>query len=457
MSSTITPHPSSYRDPSGFVFQKDGVLYRQVNNSFKDHFEHFIQSGCYKHLTQKGWLMPHEPVNENLTGSRDYYTTLKPEEIGFISYPYEWSFDMLRDAALLTLKLVKECLAFNVMLKDATPYNIQWHKGSFIFIDTLSFEKYTETPWIAYRQFCECFLGPLLLMHYSKKHLHPLQLAWPDGIPLDIIQSLLPKRSRFSFHTYLHIHLHNKVAAKQQGTAKEPPKFSKQKLRNLITSLETLISKLQAPAGQSTWSDYYDEAAQRNDYLHQKKKIIANWISSMSAVRTAADLGANEGAFTQLLSSENIPAIAADFDPYCINSLYNAIKTSGEKYIQPLVLDLSNPAPAIGVNNEERSSFMQRANTDIVLALALVHHLAIGRNMPLDKVARFFTAITEKLIIEFVPAEDEKVKLMLAQKQVSYPDYTAAGFEEAFSRYFSIEKKESITGSTRVLYLMKRK
>src|ERR1044071_3227438 len=181
MSSTITPHPSSYRDPSGFVFQKDGVLYRQVNISFKDHFDHFIQSGCYKHLTEKGLLIPHEQISENLSGSKDYYTTLKPEEIGFISYPYEWSFDMLKDAALLTLKLVKECLGFNVMLKDATPYNIQWHKGKLVFIDTLSFEKYTETPWIAYRQFCECFLGPLLLMHYSKKHLHPLQLAWPDG------------------------------------------------------------------------------------------------------------------------------------------------------------------------------------------------------------------------------------------------------------------------------------
>jgi hypothetical protein len=457
MSSTITPHPSSYRDPSGFVFEKDGIVYRQVNNSFRDHFDHFIQSGCYKYLTEKGLLITHETMSEDLTGSNSHYLTLKPERIAFATWPYEWSFDMLKDAALLTLRLVKECLSFNVILKDATPFNIQWHRGRLIFIDTLSFEKYHEIPWIAYRQFCESFLGPLLLMHYSKKHLHPLQLAWPDGIPLDIVQSLLPKRSRFSIHTYLHIHMHNKVSGKQHTASNNPPKFSKQKLLNLITSLETLVNKLRVPTAQSTWSSYYEEASQRNDYLEQKKKIITEWTSNLATVKTAADLGANEGAFSQLLASKDITVLAADFDPYCINSLYNSIKASGEKNIQPLILNLANPSPAIGVNNEERASFTDRAKPDLVIALALIHHLAIGRNIPFDKIAWFFHSMTGRLIIEFVPAEDEKVKLMLSQKQISFPDYDIPGFEFSFSHYFAIEKKETITGSNRVLYLMTRK
>src|SRR5688572_25763490 len=160
MTSTVTHHPSSYRDPSGYIFEKEGTLYRQVNHSFQQHFDHFIQSGCYKHITERGLLVSHEQLNHNLTGDKNWYTTLLPERISFISYPYEWSFDMLKDAALLTLQLVRETLQFGIIIKDATPYNIQWHRGRMTFIDTLSFEKYEETPWIAYRQFCESFLGP---------------------------------------------------------------------------------------------------------------------------------------------------------------------------------------------------------------------------------------------------------------------------------------------------------
>jgi len=180
MSNTVIHHPSSYRDPSGFIFEKNDVLYRQVNTTFKEHFDHFIQSGCYDQLVKKDLLIKHENIEENITGSAGYYKTIRPERIEFISYPYEWSFDMLKEAALLTLQLIKEGLQYGMILKDATPYNIQWHKGKFIFMDTLSFEKYAELPWIAYRQFCESFLGPLLIMHYSKKQLPQLMLAWPD-------------------------------------------------------------------------------------------------------------------------------------------------------------------------------------------------------------------------------------------------------------------------------------
>ena len=456
MSNTVIHHPSSYRDPSGFVFESNGVLYRQVNSSFKEHFDHFIQSGCYAQLVKKGWLIPHDDIPENLTGTPGYYKTIKPEKIGFISYPSEWSFDMLKDGALLTLQLVKEGLQFDMILKDATPYNIQWHNGKLIFIDTLSFEKYQETPWIAYRQFCESFLGPLLIMHYGKKQLPGLMLAWPDGIPLTIIRSLLPGRSRFSLHTWLHIHLHAKISQKKNEVTGKPRSLSKQKLLNLIGSLEILISRLKTPEPKSQWSEYYDEAAKRNDYLEQKKKIIATWIDQWPGIRKAADLGANEGEFSKLLAKKNIYTIAADFDPYCINRLYNKIKGEKEQNIQPFVIDLSDPTPATGVNNEERSSFISRAATDLVLALALIHHLAIGKNIPFEMIADTFNRIGEKLVIEFVPKEDEKLQLMLQQKKDIYTHYTETGFVKAFEKYFTVLDKKLIPGSGRVLYLMKR-
>ena len=458
MLTTANHHPSSYRDPSGFIFEKDETMFRQVNISFKEHFDHFIKSGCYKNLCDKGLLIPHEQINQNLTGESNYYATLKPEKISFISYPYEWGFDMLKDAALLTLRLVKEALEYGMILKDATPFNIQWHEGRLVFIDTLSFEKYEEVTWVAYRQFCETFLGPLLIMHYSKTPMPQLQLAWPDGIPLAVIKSLLPLRTNLSFHTYLHIHLHAEISAKKQGSSNKQQNFSKQKLLNLISSLETLVGGLKLTDHKSTWSGYYDEASKRDGYLNEKKKIIKGWVGIFQTlIKTGADIGANEGEFSKLLSEKNIPTISADFDPYCINRLYASIKKSGEKNILPLILDISNPSPAIGVNNEERNSFISRTNVDMVLALALIHHLVIGKNIPFNSVAKFFYQVTHYLIIEFVPIQDEKVVLMLSQKNISYSNYDEDNFESSFNQYFSIEKKENISGSSRTLYLMKKR
>ncbi|WP_276501495.1 hypothetical protein [Terrimonas pollutisoli] len=458
MPGAVINHPSSYRDPSGFIFEKNGELYRQVNICFKEHFDHFIQSGCYDQLIKKNLLIPHEQIPENFTGDTDHYTTLKPQRISLITYPYEWSFDMLKDAALLTLGLAKEVLNYGMMLKDATPYNIQWHKGQFIFIDTLSFEKYAETPWIAYRQFCENFLGPLLLMHYCKMPLHQLQLSWPDGIPLAIIKSLLPKRSRFSLHAYLHIHLHAKVSSSNKRNTNVVQHFSKQKLTNLLSSLETLINKLKLPEQKSTWSGYYEEASKRDNYLEEKKKIIGEWLVDLKpSIKTAADIGTNEGEFSKLLAGQNIEIASADFDPFCINRLYLSIKKTNEKNIQPLILDISNPSPALGVNNEEKSAFISRPDVDLVLALALIHHLIIGKNIPFEKVAKLFATLGNYLIIEFVPDQDEKAKFLIAQKSKFIMDYNKDSFESSFKKYFTIEKQKNISGSQRSLYLLKKR
>lgn len=456
MQNNTTRLASSYRDPSGFIFTRHGIIYRQVNKVFGNTFTSFIQSGLYEKLVKQGLLLPHEVVTENLTGSDDWYCTLQPDPVSFITYPWEWSFDMLKDAALLTLHLTKQATDAGFILKDATPFNIQWHKDRLVLIDTLSFEEYNpDEPWIAYRQFCESFLAPLLLMHYSKKPLHQLLLAYPDGIPLDIASALLPRRSRFSLHTYLHIHLHAKVASKK-NTGTSSARFSRQKLQNLLTSLDLLIRKLKVPAASSAWSAYYEEAAGRNDYLQQKMSLIKNWVTELPGVKTAADLGANDGMFSKELASMGINVRAADADPYCINRLYASIKNGELKNIQPLILDLSNPSPSIGVNNAERESFTARSRTDISLALALVHHLAIGKNIPFETIAAFLSPLAPILIMEWVPKDDEKIKLMLSQKKDIYPDYTPGHFEKAFSAFYTIKKKAEVGGSGRVLYLFFR-
>jgi hypothetical protein len=456
MSNPIMHHPSSYRDPSGYVFGKDGVFYRQVNLSFKDSFDHFISSGCYDHFAAQGLLIPHETIPGIITGDPLGYTTLKPQPIPFITYPWEWTFGMLKDAALLTLQLARESLHYGMMLKDATPYNVQWYRGRLIFIDTLSFERYSETPWIAYRQFCEQFLAPLLLMHYRKLPLQQLQLAWPEGIPLPVASRLLPRKTKFSLHTYLHIHLHAKVSARKNGK-QATPHFSKQKLLTLLSSLESLVNRLRLDRQKSTWSEYYEEAAGRASYLEDKKAIITGWLAKIPGLKTGVDLGANEGAFARLLSKRDIDTLALDFDPFCIEALYKAIKKDNEKRLQPGILDLSNPSPAIGVNNQERLSFLQRVNVDIVLGLALIHHLAIGKNIPFEKIAEFFHRMGRVAIIEFVPKTDEKVRLMLETKPDIYTGYTEENFVSAFSTHFSIGERQEVPGTGRILFLMKAK
>lgn len=456
MLTSFTQHSSSYRDPSGFIFTKDNITYRQVNQVFKEHFDLFFSSGCYEKLVKQKLLIPHEKLNENLTGSNDWYTTLKPEQIEFISYPWEWSFDMLKDAALLTLHITKEAISSGMILKDATPYNIQWHKGRLIFIDTLSFEKYNpDEPWIAYRQFCENFLAPLLLMHYRKQPLQQLSLAWPEGIPLSVTKSLLPWRSKLSLHTYLHIHLHASVSERKKDKANSAKAFSKQKMLNLITSFKILIKKLNLPDQPTTWSEYYDEASQRSDYLEQKKKIITQWIDEIPGIRSAADLGANDGEFSRILAAKRAKTIAADLDPFCINGLYNKIKISKEGNIQPIVADFSYPSPAVGFNNNERSSLISRLHVDLSLALALIHHLAIGKNIPLHMIADFLKNISKTLIIEFVPKTDEKVRMMLSGKKDIYVSYTQKNFEEVFRQCFRIDRIQPIAESGRILYLMR--
>jgi len=267
----VQPLPSSYRDPSGFVFNYQGEIYRQINRSFQKDFEAFIHSGLYRSLVNEKLLISHEVVEQNFTANDTGFATLKPEKVEFISYPYEWSFSMLKDAALLTLQLALKALDHGMILKDASPYNVQLHKGKMTFIDTLSFEQYKEgEPWTAYRQFCENFVAPLALMHYVGLPTQQLLLVHPDGIPLQYATKLLPFKSRFNVHLYLHVHLHASYSSRKSSKQKRPL-LSKQKLINLLTSLQTLVNSFRFERFENVWGKYYEEAETRPGYLEEKK------------------------------------------------------------------------------------------------------------------------------------------------------------------------------------------
>lgn len=455
MSSALHHHSSSYRDPAGFLFYSNGILYRQVNQVFKNNWDRFIRGGLYQHLAEKKILIPHQIIHENLTNTSDWHATIQPETIPFISYPYEWSFDMLKDAALLTLEAAKEAMSFGMMLRDASGYNIQLYNGRMIFIDTLSFEEYDEQkPWIAYRQFCEHFFAPLALMHYLKQPLQNLLLAYPDGIPLAIAAKMLPFKSKLNLHSYLHLHLQSSMALKTKGENEKGKPFSKQKMKNLLQSLEDGIRSFNLQSSSTAWSDYYEEANQRGDYLTAKEQIVEAWLNKLNA-GSVLDAGANDGKFSELAARSSF-VISTDSDHTAVNKLYNKIRQNNISNICPLLIDLANPTPAIGVNNKERHSFLERAKVDLVLALALVHHLALGRNIPFENIAEMFSSIGNYLVVEFVPKEDEKVKLMVSNKKDLLISYSEENFIAAFQNYFSVLERKQISNGSRTIYLMKK-
>ena len=450
---SFSRHPSSYRDPSGFLFYKDGSLYRQVNKSFKEDFDFFIQTGLYHELLKKDLIVPHQVVDENFTRSDEWYQTLQPLKLPYISYPCEWSFDMLKDAALSTLELAELGMKYGMMLKDASAYNIQFHEGRMKLIDTLSFEKYDASkPWIAYRQFCEHFYAPLALMHYSGTALNQLFLAYPEGIPLNVAAKLLPARSKFNLNTYLHIHL-QKQFSNSSAKQSAPKSFTETRLKNIFRSLKESIQSFQLHKKSGVWSGYYEEASQRKEYLNNKKTIINEWVSKLQ-IHNAVDLGANEGEFSEILWNKNIYTVSTDFDHYSINNLYRRISKEHINNVHPVVLDLSNPTPAFGVNNSERDAFIDRTKVDLVMALALIHHLAIAKNMPFNYTCTFFESLGKYLIIEFVPKEDEKVSIMLQNRKDIFDWYTQESFLKVFSNSYRILDQKTIADSCRTLFLM---
>lgn len=448
--------PSSYRDPAGFVFRKGNTLFRKVLPAGMADYTLLMQSGLYHRLTEKKLLVTHtETGEEHETGG----IILQPFPIPFISYPWEWSFPQLQEAALNTLDITREALKHGMILKDATPFNIQWLGGRMSLIDTLSFTTYREgSPWIAYRQFCESFLSPLLLMHYTGQPLSSLQLAWPEGIPLAITRSLLPYRSRFSVLTYLHIHLHARMSLRLNEKVESAKSLPKQRLLRLLDSLQSLTASLQAPLPKSTWGNYYAEAGQRDGYLEQKKQVIRNWINGQDRIQTAVDFGANEGTFSLPLAEKGIHTVAADGDAVAITKLYRFIRQKEQENIIPLVMDFTWPSPGMGLENTERASFFERlGGRDMGLCLALIHHLCIGKNIPFEKLASILAASAKKLIIEFVPKEDEKVQLLLRNREDIFPSYTRENFETTFKHHYTIEQIHELKGTARVLYLMYRK
>jgi ribosomal protein L11 methylase PrmA len=449
----------SHRDPGGFLFWKDKTLYRQINQPGEDAFALLNNSGLYKSLVSQSALIEHEIVSDEFAATDGAKRVIKPQLIETISYPYEWSFSQLKDAALLTLDIQRQAIAHNLSLKDASAYNIQFMNGRPIFIDTLSFDRYEDNkPWVAYGQFCRHFLAPLALMAHVDISLNSLLRTHIDGVPLQLATKLLPATARLKPSLAMHIGLHAKseANAERNRNLQQPTKsnFSRNAFLGLVDSLTNAVNKLKWKPGGTEWFDYYEA---NNNYgetgLEEKAGLVAEYISYFKPA-TVWDLGGNTGRFSRIATAAGSSAVCFDIDPGCVESNYLHCKANNETSLLPLLMDLGSPSPDLGWNGEERMSLMGRGPVELIIALGLVHHLAIGINVPFELIAKMFRQLSPNLIIEFIPRGDSQIDKLLSTRKDVFDEYQENLFIEIFSHYYDIVKSAPIPGTKRTLYAM---
>ncbi len=454
--------PGSWRDPYGFIYRRDGVLLRQVNQVAAAEWAAIEASGLLAALQSAGLLVPHEIATIDHAAEPDRaLAVIRPERVPFISYPYEWTFGQLKAAALLTLQLQERAMAAGFALRDASAYNVQFLGGRPVFIDTLSFRRAEPgAPWIAYRQFCEHFLAPLALMARRDIRLGGMLRDHLDGIPLDLAAALLPGRSRLSLGLGSHVHLH---ARAQRRHADSPESAAKASARTmsptrqaaLLDSLRRVIEGLSWTPSGTEWADYGTASSYDDASAAHKDVIVADLLA---AARPSAvwDLGANAGRYSAIAAGVADRVLALDIDPAASERHWRALQASCETKILPLLQDLANPSPALGWDACERRSLFERAEGATLMALALVHHLAIGRNVPLPMLSATLARLGDQLLIEWVPKEDPMVSRLLATREDIFPDYTEGGFRTAFERDWAVEATRPVEGTPRVMYLLRR-
>lgn len=439
---------SSFRDPDSSLFYDSSYYYRRISLNYEKHYNHFIDSGLKLKLLQEGFILPFDEIIDDFSEDGVSSRVLRTDILPFVSYPYEWSFNQFKEAALLTLKINQLALEYGMILKDASMFNVQFIGCKPVFIDLASFEVYEEdTPWKAYYQFCKHFYGPLFLAAKKNIILPKLLQYFIDGIPLKEVVSLCSWYDFLNSGAFLHLYLHAKGEGKiVKGSSKK--KLAKKQLSNILMHLESSIEKLDPKQKQTVWDDYNQNNNYEIESQQHKVKIIKGFLDQIDG-ENALDIGANDGLYSQLLADKGMYTLVVDIDELAVD---RAFKTKHD-LIHPLQMNLVNPTPAIGWNNNERKSFWDRCHVDVIQALAIVHHLVITHDISFEEIAKKLAQHTKYLIIEFVDPEDSQVKILFQNKSHRKLVYNKINFEKSFKRKFKLILNCKIKNSMRELYL----
>lgn len=443
--------PSSFRDPAGYVVSHGGVFKRVVTRDGRADYDSLVESGLYRELADGQLLLSHSEEHVIPDEHPEIHKIISPEQLDFVSYPYEWCFSQLRDAALLTLDVQERALRRGMSLKDASAFNIQFRNTKPVFIDTLSFEEDHGGPWIAYEQFCRHFLAPLCLMATRSPRFAQYLRVDIDGFPLEFASRLLGWRSYFRVGPLLHIHMHSRSHRRAVRASRPGGGPGGRLKRNLVESLRHAVESLGCRREKSEWSDYEHRADHYPAEAVYFKKTFVEAAVEHAKPDLVYDCGGNTGAYSRVAAASGARCVLFDSDPLCVELAYRSEKASGNGRVLPLLMDLGNPTPALGFGLTERLGLLDRPRAGLVMALALVHHLRIRENIPFENLAKFFSRLGRTLVVEFVTPQDPILKAMLHPGRPAPDDYTVDGFVRAFSREFTLRETAWIPGVPRCL------
>lgn len=462
--------PGSFRDRDSRVFRLDGRVHRLLSERGLADWEALARTRFFPRLVAAGKVVRSERVElpahllREVPGS--WAATLAHETLPFVSYPYEWSFSMLRDAARLQLELVAEALAEDMTLKDASAYNVQWRGVEPVFIDVGSFQRLRPgDPWVGYLQFCQLFLYPLLLTAYKDVPFHPWLRGAIDGIPPDAFAALMSSwRDRLRPGVLAHGVLQAKLQARtadrggdssadRGGLRQELARsgFDKRLIQANVERLRKLVDGLRWERGASTWSDY----AQDNSYTPEDRERKRRFVEAAAARRRwrlAWDLGSNTGEYSRIAAGRAETVVAMDADHLTVDRTYQALRRDGVKNVLPLYNNLADPSPNLGWRGAERRSFDARPHPELTLALALLHHLVIGANLPLGEVLDWLRSLDTHLVLEMVSKEDPMARRLLRDKDDTYVDYVSQELERLLDERFTVLDRLPLASGTRTLY-----
>lgn len=462
----VQPLPGSFRDPSGSVYQVEGRILRTVNECFSRDFDFVTSTGLFKTLATEGLLLPFEVMSSDVLGLSDPKPryVLETPRLPFISYPYEWSFPALKAAALLHLRIHLQSLEVGVTLSDASAYNIQFQGNHPVFIDHLSFRRYqTGEMWVGHRQFCEQFLNPLLLRAFFGISHNAWYRGTQEGIGTGEIRRLLKWRHYLKWNVLTHVVLQDlfqKTSTKNtkslQDDSLAKALFPLSSFKGMLKKMSDWISQLNPlNKGESTWGDYDKTCSYSSMETKSKKQFILEFAQRVQPT-LLWDFGCNTGEYSETaLNGGARNVVGFDFDQGALDGSYHRARERG-LFFQALFMDAANPSPNQGWNGHERESLQSRASADAILALALVHHLAIARNIPLVQVVNWLITLAPQGVIEFVPKNDPMVQELLSLRQDIFPDYTAEHFMALLEKKAVIIKNEIVSKSGRVLVWFKR-
>jgi SAM-dependent methyltransferase len=455
----IEPNNISYRDTAARVVKKEIGYYRYIFHEYKAEYDHLMESGLYQELTQKELLIEHQEIEVDTVDPK-VYKLLLPTQIPFQSYPFEWSYTQWRKAILAYLRINHIALKYGMILKDATPYNFYLTGGKAVMFDTSSFMFFKENDsWIAYRQFCEEFLSPITLMHYNGSEWSKLTIANLRGMPLNFVSKQLPIKSWFNLTILLHIHIHSKYSGHSEPINLESKKykgFTIEKVKSLQKMIfKTIKSWEKSYQFESHWSTYYQNDIESPEYLKDKEDKIRKWLE-IKKPKSVIDLGSNTGKFSFIAAEYAERVISIEGDDKCVDEIEDKISIRNNN-IFTLIGNIAEPPPEIGFINSETKSIYKRGMSEVVLGLALVHHLQISNRLNFQQIAELIALYSKHYaIIEFIPIWDIKVQTLIKNKKRIF-EMDEDGFLKAISKWFIINEIIKLENSERKLFIMEKK